>query len=197
MSNAESPKPRWDQESALIGDDLYLFGGRIENKSFLSWMTSRTSTYFPRNEIWTCNVREEKKWIRRIAEGINIPPPCYGAQCVVINGIMYSYGGEKEDGGSLREVFGLDPKKMKWIQVATPKHGKKPWQRYYCCLWAIGGRIIMFGGICKDIRPLFLQSGAQSIGAVNNEIYEFVFEKEREEGKLRELIFENNSNVDD
>ena len=198
MSNAESPKPRWDQESALIGDELHLFGGRIENKSFLSWMTtSRTSTYFPRNEIWTCNVREEKKWIRRIAEGKNIPPPCYGARCVVINGIMYSYGGEKEDGSHLGEVFGLDPKKMKWIQIATPIHIKKPWQRYYCCLWAIGGRMIMFGGISKDIHPLFLQSGAQSIGAVNNEIYEFVFEKGREEGKLHELIFENNSNVDD
>ena len=139
--------------------------------------------YFPRNEIWTCNVREEKKWIRRIAKGKNIPPSCFGAQCVVINGIMYSYGGGNEDGDLLGEVFGLDPKKMKWIQVATPIHGKNPWQRYFCCLWAIGGRMIMFGGYSGIIIPQDrLQSGAQCDGLVSNEIYEFVFEEGREKG---------------
>ena len=40
----------------------------------------------------------------------------------------------------LEEVFGLDPKKMKWIQIATPNRGKKPWPRSSCCMWAIGGR---------------------------------------------------------
>ena len=187
MAQSSSPKPRSNHESALIGEELHLFGGR---KGF--------SHYFPRNEIWTCNVQEEKKWIRRIAEGKNIPPPCYGAQCVVINGIMYSYGGRKEDGGFLGEVFGLDPKKMKWIQAATPIHGKKPWPRYYCCLWAIGGRMIMFGGRSGVIPEDRLQSGgAQFERRVNNEIYEFVFEEGREKGKFHELKSGNNSNVDD
>ena len=177
MTQSASPEPRFSHESALIGDQLHLFGGRTAKRPNYYY-------YFPRNEIWTCNVQEEKKWIRRIAEGKNIPPPCYGAQCVVINGIMYSYGGEKEDGGILGVVFGLDPKKMKWIQVATPIHGKKPWQRYYCCLWAIGGRMIMFGGRSNSIPQDRLQLGAQFNGKVNNEIYEFVFEEGREKGKL-------------
>ena len=196
MFNAESPEPRWDHESALIGDELHLFGGRIEKKSSFSWMTLLTSTSFPRNEIWTCNVREEKKWIRRFAEGKNIPPPCIGARCVVINGIMYSYGGEKKGGDDLGEVFGLDPKKMKWILVATPIQGKKPRQRHDCCLWAIGGRMIMFGGYSEDIPRDRLQSGAQCNGIVNNEIYEFVFDEGREKGKFHELKCRNNSNVD-
>ena len=183
MFKATSPQPRSSHESALIGDQLHLFGGRKGKYPKYS--------YFPRNEIWTCNVQEEKKWIRRIAQGKNIPP-CFGAQCVVINGIMYSYWGYKEDGDELGEVFGLDLKKMKWIQVATPIHGKKPWRRYYCCLWAIGGRMIMFGGISLDIPQDRLQSGAQFDGRVNNEIYEFVFEEGREKGKFHELRSGNN-----
>ena len=131
---------------------------------------------------------------RRDDDVTSIPPPCWGAQCVVINGIMYSYGGETEDGEGLEEVFALNPKKMKWIQVATPAHRKKPWHRSCCCLWAIGGRMIMFGGESDDDfrnddlnHRDYLQSGAQRKGYVNNEIYEFVFEEGREKGKLHEL----------
>ena len=116
---------------------------------------------------------------------------------MVINGIMYSYGGGKEDGSRLGEVFGLDPKKMKWILVATPIHGKKQWQRYSCCLWAIGERMIMFGGKSGRILRDRLQPGAQCNRGVNNEIYEFVFEEGREKGKFHELKCGNDSNVDD
>ncbi|XP_065846086.1 uncharacterized protein [Oscarella lobularis] len=172
MAESASPEPRSHHESAIIGDELHLFGGRKGKPPYY---------YFPRNEIWTCNVQKEKKWIRRHAQGKSIPPPCEGAQCVVINGIMYSYGGLTEVGGYLGEVFGLDSKKMKWIQAATPIRGKKPRQRRSCCLWAIGGRMIMFGGFTNVARDC-LQSGAQCNGAVNNEIYEFVFEKGREKG---------------
>ncbi|XP_065846082.1 actin-fragmin kinase-like isoform X2 [Oscarella lobularis] len=181
MAEAETPGPRTYPESALIGDELYLFGG-------MEAILPHAVICYPRNEIWTCNVREEKKWIRHFAEG-SIPPPCWGAQCVVINGIVYSYGGETEDGEGLEEVFALNPKKMKWIQVATPAHRKKPWHRSCCCLWAIGGRMIMFGGESDDDfrnddlnHRDYLQSGAQRKGYVNNEIYEFVFEEGREKG---------------
>ncbi|XP_065841516.1 uncharacterized protein [Oscarella lobularis] len=174
MAEATSPEPRSGHESALIGDELHLFGGRTAKEPY---------HYFPRNEIWTCNLREEKQWIRRFAKGKMIPPPCRGAQCVVINGIMYSYGGEKEGiRNYLEEVFGLDPKKMKWSLVATPTNRKKPWKRSYCCLWAIGDRMIMFGGLNEDIPQGLLQSGAQYNGLVNNEIYEFVFAEGRETG---------------
>ena len=46
--------------------------------------------------------------------------------------------------------------------------------------------MIMFGGFTNVARDC-LQSGAQCNGAVNNEIYEFVFEKGREKGKLHEF----------
>ena len=186
MSKAASPEPRWGYESALTGDELHLFGGITEKYKY--------KYYFSRNEIWTYNVQEEKKWIRRFTEGKITPPPCAGARC--INGIIYSYGGEKKDGGDLGEVFGLDPKKMKWILVATPIHVKKPWQRRSCCLWAIGGRIIMFGGYSWDFPQDRLRSGTQWNRGVNNEIYEFVFEEGRENGKFHELKIGNNLNVD-
>ncbi|XP_065835314.1 uncharacterized protein [Oscarella lobularis] len=171
MARRSSPEPRSLHESALIGDELHVFGGRTAEKS-----------YFPRNEIWTCNVREEKRWVRRLAEGKNIPPPCHGARCIVIDGIMYSYGGAKEGGGLLGEVFGLEPKKMKWIKVATPPRKKHPCQRSYCCLWAIGRRMIMFGGVVGTVPQELLQSGAETFWGVNNEIYEFHFEEGREKG---------------
>ena len=173
-----APEQRCDHESALIDDNLHLFGGRNGRK------------YFPRNEIWTYNVREEKKWIRQFAEGKNVPPPCKGARCVAINGIMYSYGGEKEDEHCLGEVFALDPKKPKWIQVATPSHKDEPWQRAYCCLWAIGARMIMFAGCSGQemIPQNRLQPGASCDYYVNNEIYEFEIEEGGEKGEENGLF---------
>ena len=185
MAIAASPEPRCDHESALIGDELYLFGGTSVKRNFL-----------PRDEIWSCNIRVGRKWIRHFAKGKDIPPPCEGAQCVVINGIIYSYGGRKKDRTDLGEVFGLDPEKMKWIQVATPTHGKKPWERYQACLWAIGGRLIMFGGGSWDFPEDRLQSGACYDWWVNNEIFEFVFEGGKEKGSLHK-ISEKFFSVDD
>ena len=172
MAEAASPEPRYSHESAMIGHELHVFGGKNGKED-----------YFPRNEIWTCNVREETKWIRRIAEGTKIPPSCIGARCVVINGIVYSYGGWKEGGGYLEDFFGLDPVKMRWFQVATPTHKKNPWQRFDCCLWAIGERMIVFGGVTDSIPEDRVQVGAQCNWFVNNEIYEFVFEEGREKGE--------------
>ena len=186
MAETASPDPRSSHESALIGEELHLFGGKTKKeKNEKEEHEKNDDFYLPRSKIWTCTVRGEKKWICRVAKGKNIPPPCEGAQCVVFDGIIYSYGGQKEDGGLLGEVFGLDTKKMIWIQVST--HGKKPCPRCYCCLWAIGGRMIMFGGESDDISEDRLQSGARFERRVNNEIYEFVFEEGREKGKLHEL----------
>ena len=169
---------RWGHESALIDDVLHLYGGRNEEKW---WVGPK---FFPRNEIWMCNVRSEnKKWIRRLAEGKNIPPPCQGARCVVINGIIYSYGGRKEDRSLLGDVFGLNPKEMTWFQVATPPtYERTPVKREACCLWAIGGKIVMFGGAAGVIPQPFLQPGASCQSGLNNEIFQFVFEEDRETG---------------
>ena len=150
----------------MIGDTVHLFGGE-NDKGY----------YIPRNEIWTCNVQEERKWIRHCAQGV-IPLPCIRAQCVVIDGVIYSYGGKKEDGDRLGEIFGLNPSDMRWWEVGTPTHEKMPLQRSHCCLWAIGERLIMFGGLSNDIIPHDrLQSDAEYDRGVNNETYEFVFDE--------------------
>ena len=137
-SQAISPEKRFLHECALIDDHLHLFGGYDGSKCF------------PRNEIFGINVRrEEKKWIRRFTRGRTIPPPCFGARCVVMDKLIYSYGGCSDKARYLGIVYRLDPKKMEWIEVATPIGGKKPHERSHCCLCSIGSRMVMFGDRAK------------------------------------------------
>ena len=164
---------RHSHECALVDDHLHLFGG---------W---NGSIYFPRNEIFVMNVRRaEKKWIGRLTRGRTISPPCLGARCVVIDKMIFSYGGRTKEGRCLGIVYRLDPKKMEWIEVATPIGGKKPHERSSCCLCVIGSRMIMFGGGSeKKIPRDQLQSGAtQNINKWSNDIYEFQLEEGNEKG---------------
>ena len=170
------PEERWSHESAVVDGRLYLFGG---------W---NGAEYFNRNEIWIMNLRvgrSRRKWRRRMARGRLVPPPCEGARCIVIDKKIYSYGGEKANGSYLGLVYRLDPKKLEWIEVATPVGGKKPAPRAFCCLCAIGSRMIMFGGKSERIPSGQLQPEAtQDAEGWNNEIYEFKFEEENEKGEL-------------
>ncbi|XP_065835459.1 uncharacterized protein [Oscarella lobularis] len=174
QSEEKEPEKRIIHESALVDGCLYLFGGWNESK------------YFNRDAIWIVNVRvaaSERKWLCHLARGPTIPPPCIGARCVVIDKMIYSYGGEKKGGSYLGIVYRLDPMKMEWIEVATPVGGKKPAPRSFCCFCAIGSRMIMYGGKSNKISQDQLQSGATQKGFYNNEIYEFQFE----EGNEREM----------
>ena len=166
-----SPEKRRSHECALVDNHVYLFGGANE------------SNRIPRHEIWMLNAAE-KKWIRRLARGRTIPPPCAGARCVVIDKMIYSYGGDTDE-GFLGIVYRLDPRKMEWIEVSTPIGRKKPHERSLCCLCAIGLKMVMFGGFSeKDIPRDQLQSGAtQDRKGWNNDIYEFEFEKGNEKGE--------------
>ena len=113
------PQKRTNHESAVVDGHLYLFGG---------WsVTARR--HFVRNEIWTMNVRvapSPRRWIRRLAGGRTIPPACDGARCVVVDEMIYSYGGKKRGGGHSGVVYRLDPKKMEWMEVATPIEENRP-----------------------------------------------------------------------
>ena len=130
VSRPTSPEQRRSHESALVDDHLYFFGGWDESK------------LVPRHEILVKDVRNaEKRWDRRFTQG-KPPPPSVGARCVVIDKMIYSYGGRTEGGFRLGIVYRLDPKKMEWIEVATPIAAKKPHERSECCLCAIGSRMI-------------------------------------------------------
>ena len=173
--NDVSPEKRRDHECALVDDDLYIFNGFDGSKCF------------PRNRIWSTNVRRaEKKWIGRLTRGRTIPPPCQGARCAVIDETIYSYGGKTEKGRYLGDVYRLDPKEMAWFEVATPIGGKKPHERLFCCLCAIGSRLIMYGGRSAYKIPLDqLQAGAIQEGFFwSNEVYEFEFEEGNERGAI-------------
>ena len=97
-SQSISPEKRVFHESALIDDHLHLFGGFDGLK------------HFPRNEIFVMNVRRaEKKWIRRLTRGRTIPPPCFGARCVVIDKMIdLLIRGIHKRGSSTRNRLSMD-----------------------------------------------------------------------------------------
>ena len=64
----------------------------------------------------------------------------------------------------------------------APTYERKPVIREACCLWATGGKIFMFGGAAGVIPQPFLQPGASCQSGLNNEIFQFVFEEDRETG---------------
>ena len=175
-SSTNTPEKRRSHECAFVDDHLHLFGGYDGSK------------YLPRNEVFVMNIRRaERKWIRRLTQGQTIPPPCIGARCVVIDKMIYSYGGISYRDLRLGIVYRLDPKKMEWIEVATPMGGKIPHERSSCCLCAIGSRMIMFGGDSgrEEIPRDRLQSGAtQNKYNWSNDVYEFRLEEGNEIGEL-------------
>ncbi|XP_065835551.1 uncharacterized protein [Oscarella lobularis] len=172
------PQKRDAAESAVVDGHLYLFGG---------WSITARG-HLVRNEIWTMNVGvgpSPRRWIRRLAGGRTIPPACNGARCVVVDEMIYSYGGQKPDGGHLGIVYRLDPKKMEWIEVATPieENCPAPPPRANCCLCSIGSRLVMFGGRCCKFPRDRLQCGAMEENWWTNDVYEFELDKRRESGR--------------
>ena len=170
------PEMRYSHEFALVDGHAVLFGGCQGEK------------YFPRNEIW---VRApEGNWTRHVTEGPTTPPPCIGARCVVMDKMVYSYGGLEvrhlesfySDSGI---VYRLDLTKRTWIKV-TPIGKKKPHDRAWCCFCSIGSTMAMFGGLFnkKANKEILLQPWAtQDKIYWNNEVYEFQIKKEHEQGE--------------
>ena len=164
MGNA--PSSRRDHHSTMIDGRLYLFGGH-DGKKILSG-----------KDIFVLNVRE-KEWAKKLARG-GEDLQFKGGGCVAIKGIIYSY-----DQAGI--VHHLNPKNepMTWQKIAatcTPT-GRTPDPREGACLWAIGERIIMFGGISsREIPDHLLQSGAKQTGKINDELYEFALAKNAPKG---------------
>ena len=173
----ERPEERQHHESAVVDGHLYLFGGK----------QSSSAELLDRDVIWVGDLRakpSKRRWVRhstlRLSGRI---PSCERAACVVIDKMIYSYGGKKKDRSFLGIVYRLDPKKMEWIEVsAAYVEGKKPAPRAHCCLCVVGSRMIMFGGEVKSGAEL--QSGAtENKEKWTNEIYEFELQEGRETGK--------------
>ena len=162
MGNA--PSSRRDHHSTLIDGCLYLFGGH-DGKNTLS-----------AKFIYVLNVRE-RRWAKKFARGGDVLQ-FKGGRCVSVKGVIYSY----DQNGVIHR---LNPKNepMTWKEIATPSGSRTPFPREGACLWAIGARIIMFGGITsREIPDYLLQSGANQTGKINDELYEFVLAKNASKG---------------
>ena len=96
---------------------------------------------------------------------------------MVIDKMIYSYGGITHKDRRLGIVYRLDPAIMEWFEVTSSVEGRTPYERSHCCLCAIGSKMILFGGSSGgEIPRERLQFGATvDEGIWTNEIYEFCF----------------------
>eukprot|EP00118_Oscarella_pearsei_P007498 m.37094 g.37094 ORF g.37094 m.37094 type:complete len:730 (+) comp32320_c0_seq2:140-2329(+) len=146
-----TPKERYGHESARNGDFFYVFGG-----------LSAHEEYFPRNEIHIWDIRNQT-WDFRVARCQNIPPPCREARSVVVDKMIYSFGGISIDNKIIESVYCLDPEAMEWDFVDVSA-GANPQGREGCCFCAVGSRIIMFGGNYIDSGLYELQLSGKTTG---------------------------------
>jgi N-acetylneuraminic acid mutarotase len=83
------PAALGDSQLAIIGEDIYLFGGKISGK------------------IYKANINNPTDWVDT---GAQLPTPLYGSQLLIINDIIYLIGGN--DSSCTDHIFSasvLDP----------------------------------------------------------------------------------------
>ena len=116
-----TPEANRGRESAVVDGHLYLFGGWIEHNFSQTLRLQRNLD----DERSRCAVDLQGDgsvvWPDR---GRAIPPVCDGERCVVVDEMIYSYGGKKRDGDHLGIVYRLDPKEI--IRAAIEENRPAP-----------------------------------------------------------------------
>ena len=180
MTDGNAPCKRRAHQSVFIGGKMYVFGG--DTGGFV-WSAC------PSDEIFVLNCHKKtRKWIRYQTTGLKLN--FIGGRSVAIDGIIYSYN---QDGNVSR----LDPDELEWEAVASSAEGQKPQKRINSYLWAIGSKLIMFGGeFLSAVKQSDCQPGSKEQKKKNNEIFEFQFEKGNKTGLFfLEIIFLNKNLV--
>lgn len=119
---AEKPTPVTDVQAALIGEKIYVPGGRMPNGS----MTDRLEVYDPR----------ENKWETRAS----LPAALSAYALAPFEGKLYLFGGKSGD-DFIDTVYQYDPETDRW-QERSPLTAP----RAFAGAAIIGGRIHLLGG---------------------------------------------------
>ncbi|KAJ4703910.1 tRNA wybutosine-synthesizing protein 2/3/4 [Melia azedarach] len=123
-----SPSPRLGHTSSLVGDRIFIIGGRADPLNILS-------------DVWVFNMAKSE-WMLLDCAG-SIFPPRHRHAAAVVGSKIYVFGGLNNDtiSSSLHE---LDTDTQQWKELSI--NGEWPWARHSHTMVAYGSRLYMFGG---------------------------------------------------
>ncbi|GER44932.1 tRNA wybutosine-synthesizing protein 2/3/4 [Striga asiatica] len=123
-----APSPRLGHTCSLIGDSLYVIGGRADPVNIL-------------NEVWVFNMTK-KEWKLLQCSGSFFPPRHRHAAAVV--GLkIYVFGGICDD-SILSSTYVLDTCTFEWSEIKS--HGGQPGARHSHSMDTKDSKLYMFGG---------------------------------------------------
>ena len=93
--------------------------------------------------IWQFLVDEEKA-TRWMGQG-DRPEPRYGTRMACVGDALYLFGGSREKGPRLNDLYRFSPERRRWTQLEASS-GERPSPRYAPALVTIGQRLYLFGG---------------------------------------------------
>ncbi|OMO76800.1 tRNA transferase Trm5/Tyw2 [Corchorus capsularis] len=125
---ADCPSPRLGHTSSLVGDCMFVIGGRADPLNIL-------------NDVWILNTIK-KEWKLVECTGSQFPPRHRHAAAVVGSKI-YVFGGLNNEAIS-SSLYVLDTNTMRWEEIVV--HGEWPCARHSHSMVAYGSKLFMFGG---------------------------------------------------
>ncbi|KAK6123931.1 hypothetical protein DH2020_042328 [Rehmannia glutinosa] len=149
ISAAGAPSPRLGHTSSLIGDFLYLIGGRADPMNIL-------------NEVWVYNMAK-KEWKLLQCSG-SFFPPRHRHTAVVVGSKIYVFGGIYND-SILSSLYVLDTETSEWSEIKS--HGDQPGPRHSHSMDTKESKLYLFGGYngekaLGDLYSFDIQTGLWS-----------------------------------
>ncbi|KAL8461431.1 hypothetical protein ACS0TY_032776 [Phlomoides rotata] len=133
IAAAGAPSPRLGHTSTLVGDFIYVIGGRADPTNIL-------------NEVWVFNMTN-KRWKLLQCTG-SLFPPRHRHAAVLVGSKIYVFGGIHND-SVLSSVYVFDTDTSMWSEIES--HGNLPGPRHSHSMVAKGSKLYIFGGYNGEI----------------------------------------------
>ncbi|KAI0283594.1 hypothetical protein BGY98DRAFT_911333 [Russula aff. rugulosa BPL654] len=124
----KKPLPRAGHVSVTTGDRIIIHGGHANKDDF--------------NDTWSFNISTQK-WTELQCTG-SIPSPCGYHVAVLIDDVMYVYGGNTIGGTYLGDLTALNMSTQRW--TAFQDIGPSPSARFGHAMACDGARVFVLGG---------------------------------------------------
>ncbi|KAL0398766.1 UNVERIFIED_CONTAM: tRNA wybutosine-synthesizing protein 2/3/4 [Sesamum radiatum] len=128
IAATRAPSPRLGHTSSVIGDFIYVIGGRADPMNIL-------------NEVWVFN-NAKKEWKLLPCSG-TLFPPRHRHTAAVVGSKIYVFGGIDND-AVLSSLYVFDTDTSEWSEIEI--QGDQPGPRHSHSMDASGSKLYIFGG---------------------------------------------------